>query len=89
MGDFNIVRGDDEKVGGLLRAPRVKLEFNNCIHDCRLIDLPSIGNKFSWRIGRLGGRRIWAKLDRILVTSSFLNCFFLGGSYGVFSTVFF
>ncbi|KAF5450310.1 hypothetical protein F2P56_030673 [Juglans regia] len=73
--DVNIVRNNDEKVGGLLRPYRPELEFNHCIHDCGLIDIPSDGNKFSWRNGRQGGRHIWAKLDCILVSSSFLNSF--------------
>lgn len=72
-GDFNIIRCDEEKVGGLLSASRAKEDFNTCIHDCGLIELPFGGQKFSCHNGRLEGRRIWVRLDRILVNSLFLN----------------
>lgn len=58
--DFNIIWSDNEKVGGLLQASRAKREFNECIHDCALVDLPCNGNKLSWCNEWLGGRRIWA-----------------------------
>lgn len=74
-GDFNIVRSDEEKVGGFLRAPRAREDFNLCIQDCGLIEIPSGGNKFSWCNGRIEGQRIWARLDRVLVNSLFLNTF--------------
>ncbi|XP_042968952.1 uncharacterized protein LOC122301611 [Carya illinoinensis] len=74
-GDFNIIRYDNEKIGGLLRAPRAKRDFNDCIHDCALMDIPCIGNKLSWCNGRRGGRRIWARLDRVMVNLMFSNLF--------------
>lgn len=74
-GDFNIIRDNSEKVGGLLQASRAKREFNQCINYCALVDLPYDGNRFSWCNGRLGGRRIWARLDRILVNLHFTSFF--------------
>ncbi|XP_042962720.1 uncharacterized protein LOC122296997 [Carya illinoinensis] len=76
-GDFNIIRSDSEKVGGVFQAPRAKMamDFNNCINDCALLDIHSKGNRLSWCNGRLGGRRIWARLDCILVNVQFLNEF--------------
>ncbi|KAG2696932.1 hypothetical protein I3760_07G082900 [Carya illinoinensis] len=56
-----------------LQASRAKREFNDCIHDCALVDLPCVGNRLSWCSGWLGGRRIWARLDRILVNVHFMN----------------
>lgn len=74
-GDFNVIRDDSEKVGGLLQAFRAKSEFNQCIHDCALVDLPYEGNHFSWCNGQLGGRRIWERLDHILVNLQFTSFF--------------
>lgn len=73
--DFNIIRNESEKVGGLLQASWAKADFNGCIHDCALLDLPFKGNRLSWCNGRLGGRRIWARSDRVLVNMQFLNLF--------------
>lgn len=73
--DFNIICNDGEKNGGLLQASRAKADFNDCLHDCALVDLPFKGNRLFWCNGRLGGRRIWAHLDRVLVNLSFMNCF--------------
>ncbi|XP_042964506.1 uncharacterized protein LOC122298703 [Carya illinoinensis] len=74
-GDFNIIRTDSEKIGGLFKAPRGKAEFNDLINVCALIEPPSCGNILSWCNGRNGGRRIWARLDRILVNMQFINLF--------------
>ncbi|XP_042972959.1 uncharacterized protein LOC122304761 [Carya illinoinensis] len=79
-GDFNIIRADAEKIGGVFKAPRAKADFNRWINDCALIDPPRKGNQLSWCNGRIGGRRIWARLDRILVNLQFINLF-EGSSY--------
>ncbi|KAF5465236.1 hypothetical protein F2P56_015261 [Juglans regia] len=75
VGDSNIIRNDSEKVGGLLQASRAKREFNDCIHECTLVDLPCEGNRLSWCNGRLGGRQIWPRMDGALVNLHFLSCF--------------
>ncbi|KAG2664279.1 hypothetical protein I3760_16G074400 [Carya illinoinensis] len=74
-GDFNIIRVDSEKIGGLFKASRAKAEFNVWINDCALIEPPSCGNTLSWCNGQNGGRHIWARLDRILVNMQFINLF--------------
>lgn len=74
-GNFNITRYDSEKVGGILRAPPAKRDFNEFIHVRALVDLPYEENRLSWCNERLGGRRIWAQLDRILVNVQFTKCF--------------
>ncbi|XP_042969044.1 uncharacterized protein LOC122301721 [Carya illinoinensis] len=74
-GDFNIVRSEGEKIGGVCQSSRGRDEFNSCIQDCSLVDRPYSGNCFSWCNGRLGGGRIWARLDRVLVNTSFLSSF--------------
>ncbi|KAG6730863.1 hypothetical protein I3842_01G100500 [Carya illinoinensis] len=74
-GDFNIIRPEGEKIGGVCHSSRGRDEFNRCIQDCSLVDLPYSGNRFSWCNGRLGGGRIWARLDRVLVNTGFLSSF--------------
>lgn len=58
-----------------MQASRAKAKFNNCIHDCGLVDLLYEGQHLLWCNGRLGGRWIWARLDRVLVNMNFLNLF--------------
>ncbi|KAF5480638.1 hypothetical protein F2P56_001374 [Juglans regia] len=71
--DFNIIRCNDDKVGGIMWAPSAKAEFNACIQHCGLLDLPYVRNRLSWCNGRLGVRCIWARLDRVLVNMTFIN----------------
>lgn len=39
-GDFNIICSETEKIGGVFRSLRAIREFNNCIQECGLLDLP-------------------------------------------------
>lgn len=55
-GDFNIIREDSKKFGGLLKARDLKDDFSECILDCALFKLPFVGSKFSWWNGHLGVR---------------------------------
>lgn len=74
-GDFNITRSESEKIGGLFGSSQAHMDFNNCIQNCGLLDLPSMGQCLSWCNGRLGGGGIWARLDRALVNANFVLCF--------------
>lgn len=73
--DFNAIRTNDEKIGGIIPPSRVKHDFNTVIHDSDLLEVPFDGPKFSWYNGRQGLRRIWACLDRILVNQNFKDKF--------------
>ncbi|KAG2685520.1 hypothetical protein I3760_10G128900 [Carya illinoinensis] len=53
-GDFNIIWSESEKIGRVCQSSRGRDEFNRCIQDCSLVDLPYSGNRFSWCNGRLG-----------------------------------
>lgn len=73
--DFNIVRSNEEKLGGLYSFSMGITEFNTFIHAAALIDIPSDGPKLSWCNGQEGTRRIWARLDRIMVNQHFKDQF--------------
>lgn len=60
-----------KKIGGLFRATRAKEYLNVCIQGCSLLELPFESQKMSWCNGRLGGRRIWAILDLVMVNTDF------------------
>ncbi|KAF8405073.1 hypothetical protein HHK36_009970 [Tetracentron sinense] len=74
-GDFNIIRNDDERIGGHPRAISAMAKFNNCLESCGLLDLPCIGGRVSWCNGQEGSSRSWAKLDRVINNSGFSNIF--------------
>ncbi|KAG6714358.1 hypothetical protein I3842_05G199000 [Carya illinoinensis] len=69
IGDFNVIRSNEERVGGNSRLRMAMDEFNCCIHSCGLIEWRLEGKQLSWCNGRQGLARSWAKLDRILVNN--------------------
>lgn len=70
MRDFNEVTSLDEKLGGLLKCPRLIGALRNLIDDCSLVDLGSKGFRFTWSNKRgEGANLIYACLDWFLGTS--------------------
>ena len=71
-GDFNVTLSQREKSrqGSLNGAMR---RFAQVVDDLDLIDLPLQGGAFSWSGGR--NNQTWARLDRFLVTQSWLDFF--------------
>ncbi|XP_035543063.1 uncharacterized protein LOC118346134 [Juglans regia] len=65
-GDFNVIRDDHEKIGGLLKSQGVKDDFNHCIINCGFMEPQEEGSKYSWCNGQEGRGHIWEKLDLIL-----------------------
>lgn len=74
MGDFNVVKCLEYKLGGLVPTRYLTRDFVDCCTQLSLIDAPSSCNLFTWTNGR-----VKAKLDRILISitwqSSALACF--------------
>lgn len=75
IGDFNVIQSNEEKVRGNLRHSSSMDEFNNCIHQCGLVDMKMEEKQFSWCNGRQGLAQSWEKLDRILVNNCFISQF--------------
>ncbi|XP_040996123.1 uncharacterized protein LOC121242304 [Juglans microcarpa x Juglans regia] len=71
--DFNIIRSDLERRGGRSRPIAAMDDFNKWIHEGCLIDLNSLGSKFSWCNGQRGLARAWAKLDRVLLDANLMS----------------
>lgn len=57
-GDFNIIRSMDKKQGGARPQSLAMREFNNCIDDCGMNDVLTMGAIFIWCNGREGDRCI-------------------------------
>jgi exonuclease III len=71
-GDFNIIRGLEEKKGGSRRLERDSEVFNNLIDDLHLIDLDTSNGTYTWTNRRTGTHQIACKLDRFLISDSLM-----------------
>lgn len=50
-------------------------DFNVFIHNCNLLEAPVIGSKYTWCNGRSKAAKIWAKLDKTFISTSFLSLY--------------
>ncbi|XP_058726119.1 uncharacterized protein LOC131597438 [Vicia villosa] len=70
-GDFNSTSSLDEKVGVSNRGYRNEIRtFNKFINDMDWVDLPTIGDKFTWF--KSNGKSM-SRLDRFLLSESFIH----------------
>ncbi|KAI0530918.1 hypothetical protein KFK09_000466 [Dendrobium nobile] len=74
IGDFNCCRFASEKLGGSDINQAALFDFNSMIFNNCLLDLQSIGCKFTWYNQRQDNP-IHIKLDRVLVNDSWLNSY--------------
>ncbi|XP_068461596.1 uncharacterized protein [Phaseolus vulgaris] len=70
-GDFNAVRSPSERKGSMVRGDQSKeIEgFNNFIESNKLIEIPSVGKRFTW-FNSNGLAK--SRLDRVLVSEEWL-----------------
>ncbi|XP_042965908.1 uncharacterized protein LOC122299590 [Carya illinoinensis] len=69
LGDFNITRREEERRGGRPRLRIAMDDFNEFIDTCGLMEMKSVGSKFSWCNGQRGLSRSWSKIDRCMMNS--------------------
>lgn len=67
-GDFNTIRCNAKKWVCIPKLRVVMEDFNACIQRCELIDIPFKDSKYSYCKGSEGNTRLWARLDRTLVS---------------------
>ena len=79
MGDFNIVRFSNDKVGGKELSFNRLQEFNECMNSCTLADIRSMGGTWTWSNKSQGTRRITWRLDRVTANEVWIDV--LPGSY--------
>lgn len=75
MGDFNDFFHQSEKRGRLAHREWLIAGFRNTVADCGLCDFPFTGNQFTWERSRGTPAMVEEKLDRILVTETWLTMF--------------
>jgi hypothetical protein len=72
VGDFNTTRGLKEKRGGTIMRDQFRERMDDLISDLDLFDVPSVKGMYTWNNRRAGPGHIAARLDRFLISSSFL-----------------
>ncbi|XP_074270956.1 uncharacterized protein LOC141594869 [Silene latifolia] len=72
LGDFNIVRSLEERIGPNPPFLTEIMAFNQCLLDCSLDDAHSFGLEHTWTNKREPTARIWSRLDRVLLNSDWL-----------------
>ncbi|XP_041000717.1 uncharacterized protein LOC121246597 [Juglans microcarpa x Juglans regia] len=75
IGDFNVLRNDNERRGGNPRMLIAMEDFCSFIDDGRFVELPFSGNGFSWCNRQLGMARSRARLDRALCNSKYKDLY--------------
>lgn len=73
-GGFNEILSSQEKEGGLPRCTRQMDGFREAVNFYSLMELHSVGPKFTWR-GTRSGENILVKLDRFLANSDWFSFF--------------
>lgn len=74
QGDFNCILSLDEVSGGREQWTQDMQRFKECIHDCGLGHVHTIGPLFTWSNGRLDNL-ISKRLDRILANADWFTTF--------------
>ncbi|XP_060959451.1 uncharacterized protein LOC133030657 [Cannabis sativa] len=75
LGDMNNLGSHLEKKGGRKYPDRLIEGFLKALDDCNLIDMPLLGYPFTWEKGRNSTEWIEERLDKALVTNSWLSTF--------------
>lgn len=48
LGDFNCIRKYEEELGGTSPISSKLVDFNNCIYNSGLLDVPHVGYAYNW-----------------------------------------
>ncbi|CAN0913053.1 hypothetical protein LINGRAPRIM_LOCUS313 [Linum grandiflorum] len=75
VGDFNAITSRDEKEGGNSPTFRALQPFNDFIFHAGLIDLGSLGDRFTWSNNNTRGNLINVRLDRAICNDGWMEIF--------------
>nr|XP_009794930.1 PREDICTED: uncharacterized protein LOC104241686 [Nicotiana sylvestris] len=74
-GDFNVIMESREKLGGSPYRAYKSFDFVTTMETCGLIDIVYVGPKHTWCNNRRPRKRIWNRLDRILINDQWAQKF--------------
>uniref|UniRef100_A0A803P5E1 Endonuclease/exonuclease/phosphatase domain-containing protein n=1 Tax=Cannabis sativa TaxID=3483 RepID=A0A803P5E1_CANSA len=72
MGDFNDILAKEERVGHRVRS-YPDSDFLTCVNYCKLEDVKSSGNFFTWTNKQPAADRIYSKIDRIMANQAWIE----------------
>ncbi|XP_043696705.1 uncharacterized protein LOC122647340 [Telopea speciosissima] len=75
LGDLNVIRSNNEKIGGDPVRIEAMDDFNSFIDGAGLLDLKWKGETLTWNNRQVGDARICCKLDRVLVNLAWKDVF--------------
>ncbi|XP_043697386.1 uncharacterized protein LOC122648199 [Telopea speciosissima] len=75
LGDFNVIRSNNEKIGGDPVRIEAMDDFKSFIDGAGLLDLKWKGEDLTWNNRQVGDARICCKLDRVLVNLAWMDVF--------------
>ncbi|KAH0664977.1 hypothetical protein KY285_026183 [Solanum tuberosum] len=70
-GDFNVIKNDSEKLGGLPVIQQEVADFVQCINNCALTEIQFSGSVYTWLNGRTEEECIFKRLDRVFGNEEF------------------
>ncbi|XP_060202876.1 uncharacterized protein LOC132631305 [Lycium barbarum] len=74
-GDFNVIMDPKEKCGGNPYRASKSLDFISIMEACGLMNIGFTGPRFTWCNNRRPQKRIWKRLDRVLINDIWANDF--------------
>lgn len=66
-GDFNDIMDPEEKQGGRIHTTQRCFDFISTMEACGMTDIGFTGPRFTWCNKRSPSKRIWKRLDRVLI----------------------
>ncbi|XP_020261656.1 uncharacterized protein LOC109837719 [Asparagus officinalis] len=74
-GDFNAMADKDDKLGGVVLSDSDTRDFSNCIADCHLNHMKTLGCFYTWNNKQEAETRVWSRLDRALINDQWISAY--------------
>lgn len=74
IGDFNDIKGGEEKQGGIIRSVASYSLFRRMLSTLGMNDIKSVGGKYTW-VGKISKYTIMSKLDRATANCDWIDMY--------------
>lgn len=74
-GDFNVIKSEEDKIGGFLVYPQEYEVFIFCLNSCELVDVPFTSSLFTWWNRKVNEDCIFKRLDRVVINWNLQDVF--------------
>lgn len=64
----------EERTGAPVRRNELK-QINQCMQECKMIDVKATGNFYTWNKKQEGNSRVYSKIDRVMANQAWLNAY--------------